>query len=396
LNLIYCYNTLKTKMRKLFTQVCAIVALILCGTTVNAMTPLSAEKLAKFDVQLDYNANGDWWHSASVSITYANSAKTQIKITGFYGRGDSRSVTADVDWETGTLTFNPCVIDNMTVGFLNYNYYFAPAAAAEATGKLISKYTSKTLTGTISEDEITIDDPWAITRVNLLGFITGYALKTDCALTTKFVKSNATQTQLESQDGYTWDNASYRVYITEDFSKQATSKVVETSVYCVNGCNNCITMQLSRNGLTSDSLYNKITVEPGSRVYGYIVDEKTVYYYDEYPTNGDFDGIVSGAITGKAAGKTLKWDSDWVVYNDTYSTDQQIYGRYKNTVFTIDGADTYVTGVNTADVSSKTVEAVKYYNVAGIASTEPFEGLNIVVTRYTDGTTSTAKRMLHQ
>lgn len=85
-----------------------------------------------------------------------------------------------------------------------------------------------------------------------------------------------------------------------------------------------------------------------------------------------------------------------MVYNDTYSTDQQIYGRYKNTVFTIDGADTYVTGVNTADVSSKTVEAVKYYNVAGIASTEPFEGLNIVVTRYTDGTTSTAKRVLHQ
>ena len=37
------------------------------------------------------------------------------------------------------------------------------------------------------------------------------------------------------------------------------------------------------------------------------------------------------------------------------------------------------------------VESVRYYNVAGIESEKPFAGMNIVVTRYSDGTTTTAK-----
>ena len=37
------------------------------------------------------------------------------------------------------------------------------------------------------------------------------------------------------------------------------------------------------------------------------------------------------------------------------------------------------------------VLSVTYYNVAGMQSSKPFDGINIVVTRYTDGTASTAK-----
>lgn len=37
------------------------------------------------------------------------------------------------------------------------------------------------------------------------------------------------------------------------------------------------------------------------------------------------------------------------------------------------------------------VLSVTYYNVAGVQSSKPFDGINIVVTRYTDGTASTAK-----
>ena len=49
-----------------------------------------------------------------------------------------------------------------------------------------------------------------------------------------------------------------------------------------------------------------------------------------------------------------------------------------------------ITGV--ADVNAaKAVKSVNYYNLAGQASAQPFEGLNIVRTTYTDGTTSVAK-----
>lgn len=48
-----------------------------------------------------------------------------------------------------------------------------------------------------------------------------------------------------------------------------------------------------------------------------------------------------------------------------------------------------VTGID--NVNRKAVAGVKYYNVAGVESDRPFQGVNIVVTRYTDGSTATRK-----
>ena len=49
-----------------------------------------------------------------------------------------------------------------------------------------------------------------------------------------------------------------------------------------------------------------------------------------------------------------------------------------------------VTAINDVD-ANKTVSSVKYYNITGIESDKPFNGVNIVVTRYTDGSFSTTK-----
>ena len=49
-----------------------------------------------------------------------------------------------------------------------------------------------------------------------------------------------------------------------------------------------------------------------------------------------------------------------------------------------------VTAVNDVKAAGE-VLSVTYYNVAGVQSSKPFDGINIVVTRYTDGTASTAK-----
>ena len=48
-----------------------------------------------------------------------------------------------------------------------------------------------------------------------------------------------------------------------------------------------------------------------------------------------------------------------------------------------------VTGVN--DINAKAVAGVKYYNLAGVESNVPFDGVNIVETTYTDGTKAAAK-----
>jgi len=47
-------------------------------------------------------------------------------------------------------------------------------------------------------------------------------------------------------------------------------------------------------------------------------------------------------------------------------------------------------GVETVN-AGKAVAGVKYYNVAGVAADEAFEGMNIVVTKYVDGTQSVVK-----
>ena len=49
------------------------------------------------------------------------------------------------------------------------------------------------------------------------------------------------------------------------------------------------------------------------------------------------------------------------------------------------------TGVVEQLTTDKQIAAIRYINMAGQESEKPFDGLNIVVTTYTDGTTSTVK-----
>ena len=53
-------------------------------------------------------------------------------------------------------------------------------------------------------------------------------------------------------------------------------------------------------------------------------------------------------------------------------------------------ADKVATGVNDVN-SAKEVKGVSYFNMMGVESAQPFDGVNIVVTTYTDGTQSAAK-----
>lgn len=71
--------------------------------------------------------------------------------------------------------------------------------------------------------------------------------------------------------------------------------------------------------------------------------------------------------------------------NDSYATaDEQVI-----CTITVENEDN-PTAVNDLN-SAKAVSSVKYVNVAGAESNVPFDGVNIMVTTYADGTTQTAK-----
>lgn len=90
-----------------------------------------------------------------------------------------------------------------------------------------------------------------------------------------------------------------------------------------------------------------------------------------------FDAIVLG-IDEKAADK--------VAANDN----SEVSTLYK--VAPLNLTNKTVTGVDEV-VTAKAVVCVTYYNLAGVASTKPFEGVNIVVARYADGSTKATKEL---
>ena len=72
------------------------------------------------------------------------------------------------------------------------------------------------------------------------------------------------------------------------------------------------------------------------------------------------------------------------------NTDQSLYGQIADSSFTltVQNGDT-PTAVT--DINAKAVAGVKYYNLAGVESDMPFDGVNVVVTTYTDGTKAASK-----
>ena len=81
------------------------------------------------------------------------------------------------------------------------------------------------------------------------------------------------------------------------------------------------------------------------------------------------------------------------IYFTMSSTDVGDWGINTPTYFALDRltvVDPDDTGVEAID-AERTVAARTYVNMAGQTAAEPFAGVNIVVTRYTDGTTSSVK-----
>lgn len=83
------------------------------------------------------------------------------------------------------------------------------------------------------------------------------------------------------------------------------------------------------------------------------------------------------------------------VYFTMSSTDNGTYGMNTAAYFCMDKFQ--VKGIAPSSVETvnadREVAGVKYVNLSGMTSDKPFDGVNVVVTTYTDGTTSTLKVM---
>lgn len=140
------------------------------------------------------------------------------------------------------------------------------------------------------------------------------------------------------------------------------------------------------NRISPDYLYQTIN-EPNK-------ENDVIIGFNDPELPGSTDRTVQFGAKKLADGETF--DANFIVRvyftkaasRDLTSADGKYYFVESKQKVTIDNK--IITGVVNVN-SDKQVAGVKYYNVAGIESNEPFSGVNIVVTRYTDGSISTSK-----
>ena len=92
----------------------------------------------------------------------------------------------------------------------------------------------------------------------------------------------------------------------------------------------------------------------------------------------EFDALVKETAPTKVAPRKIGYDST-------------VAPSTKFVVYPLNlDADKVSTGVNDVN-GTKEVKGVSYFNMMGVESAQPFDGVNIMVTTYTDGTSSAAK-----
>ncbi|MBR2147223.1 MAG: hypothetical protein IJ925_07375 [Muribaculaceae bacterium] len=97
----------------------------------------------------------------------------------------------------------------------------------------------------------------------------------------------------------------------------------------------------------------------------------------------------TNAAHGLKAGETVNIE-DVTYYATLYVKDDASGKYYVKQSEELKPETTIPTAISTVNANAQ-VESVRYYNVSGIESSKPFAGINFVVTRYSDGTTTTTK-----
>ena len=102
-----------------------------------------------------------------------------------------------------------------------------------------------------------------------------------------------------------------------------------------------------------------------------------------------FKANTTDGVSGmKAEGETVNIED--VAYYATLYIKDDASNKYYVKKYELKPDTSIPTAISTVNANSQ-VESIRYYNAAGIESSKPFAGMNIVVTRYTDGSTTTSK-----
>lgn len=266
--------------------------------------------------------------------------------------------------------------------------YYMIVPAADADKSPMDLY-STSLTGKFENGKLTLD-PWNIITVNQ-SFSENKGAKFDEGITTTIVTPNAT-TQLGLWDvkvNDDWDFLGWEKLPMGESNKMAYAEQINGQLMIANfnEVKPVATFDIDLDAKT-------VTFPAGQKVYKNNASEYTL---GAIPANlylEEQEGLTN-PVVGTIADdmKTITFKDCAVMRIDNpmfYNVQYTIGAPMYECVIVLDEPLDAATAINTT-LTSKTVTSVNYVNLAGQTSSKPFDGVNIVVTRYADGTTSTAK-----
>lgn len=357
---------------------------LLCALAAGAMTPLTADELARIKVQINNNADGTFSMSATTGIEYPDASNPSlINIQNFNGEG--LPLRLNVNWEDGTVYCAPYTFSSGYDEDTYQTYYLmvVSEAAAKLSSPMDSQFTSSRVTGTISADKLTLA-AWNIVKVP----------QTFASMTPQYTQSqhteilvpNATMTvQLREVD---WDaeNDDY-IYPIKDGEQMSYGIYVKASpekvlVYNWDDLPSCVELTpVKTNGVytytTSDT---DIIYDQGKRKYGlYSADPQT----DEDISTCEKTALVSAPVTDL---KQLDFGK-WMIYSSLRDTNRSM-GAWARIAL---DEPLPLTAVGIDQITDARPASSAFYTLQGVRVAEPEKGLYIRIDTYADGTVKASR-----
>jgi len=368
-------------MKKILLTLAAIVAL-----TANAATPTTDDMS---EMTLGINSWGETAiGSNTVIITASTSVDGMWEVTGFDLNIDY-NVKMSIA-EDGSVTIAPQMVGS-DYDYDTYESIYFMLVPGESITKSPMDFTNDRITGTYADGMLTINE-WNIVKVDQ-NFSTNKGTLYSQNVNTKIMVPNCT-TQLGL-----WD-----MKLNDDWEFVGWNKLEMSQpnkvVYAEKNGNNLkvynfdevgTSMTLSINLDTRKAQYNNeevVFMSTGSTPQNYLMRKIAPVLYGE-DDNTLADALIIGDISEDY--KTITFTDLACVHEDHQSIGWIDHSNPIHTlVLTLDTPLNTKTGVDGINMNAQ-VASVKYVDLAGRMSDHAFNGVNIVVTTYTDGTTKTSK-----
>ena len=267
--------------------------------------------------------------------------------------------------------------------------YYLTVPAASKDKAPMEAYNDR-ITGTYENGKITLD-AWNAIKTNS-SFSENQGTLYNNDVTTMVVAPNATVTASYWVDDYDWDTWDFLGWTkgemtTSDKNAYAEQDGKYITVYNYDDVNGAVKFEMGRgNSLTADPDFITFKrISSSGNQTDYTLKAIPAELTEEEVT--PLDEPVGGEVVDE--------------YHISFGNCGQFSesGNYNGSLLsfitiTLDKAlDLSVTGINSVE-SDKQVAGVKYVNLMGVESATPFQGVNIVVTTFTDGTSKAVKQLV--